>query len=255
MVWCPPGDVTEYRSDLVNEFDEDLPSGVIAKYRISKGFWISQYEITQEQWAQVMAGNPSAYKGRDKPVHNVSWEDTRRFLTKLGDGWRLPSNAEWEFACRAETSSSYSFGDNPSDLARYGFYGQSVLNGLNPLFGGPELETGPKDVGRFRPNPWGIYDMHGNIAEWVQDWWHPELGNPISDVFTKHYGTRRPDSVVKSSKPAPQIDPTGPSRGDTKVIRGGCFFDDGDACRSSAVAFEDPSARPSIVGIRAVYQP
>ncbi|MCX8040055.1 MAG: formylglycine-generating enzyme family protein [Planctomycetota bacterium] len=146
-------------------------------------FWIAEHETTQRLWQAVMGSNPSQFKGEERPVESVSWHDVQRFLEALaarcpGLEPRLPSEAEWEAACRAGTFSPWSFGSDAAQLPRYANYADRRLAESDPdpdrwpgadLLGddGYGAQTAP--VGRFSPNPWGLYDMHGNVAEWCQD--------------------------------------------------------------------------------------
>ena len=127
------------------------------RVEITKPFYLSAYEVTQAQYVQVMGNNPSHNKGRTKPVENVSWHDAVAFFGKLSDEegveYRLPTEAEWEYACRAGTTTTYSFGDDVSQLGEYAWHK-----------GNSEHTTHP--VGEKKPNAWGLFDMHGNVYEW-----------------------------------------------------------------------------------------
>src|SRR5262249_32428411 len=155
---------------------------------ISQPFYLGKYAVTQEQWEKVMGTNPSYFTGdSNRPVEQVSWEDVQYFIWRLtakedGASYRLPTEAEWEYACRDGSTASYCFGDDPSELGEYAWYKENA--------GGQ-----PHPVGRLKPNAWGLYDMHGNVFEWVQDW----------------YGEYAPESVT---------DPRGPTLGSSRVVRG-----------------------------------
>ena len=137
------------------------------------GFWMGKYEVTQAQWEAVMGNNPSSFKGADRPVENVSWNDAQAFLKKLSGGnaaFRLPSEAEWEYAARAGTQTAYSFGDDPNQLGKYAWYGYEDNAGK---------QTHP--VGQKKPNAFGLYDMHGNVWEWVADTYHDNYNGAPTD--------------------------------------------------------------------------
>ena len=135
------------------------------RVRITKPFYLGKYLVTQEQWEAVMGSNPSEFKGPKNPVEMVSWEDCQQFLGKLNaksssgaSKFQLPSEAQWEYACRAGSKTKYCFGDDESKLGEYAWYDANSGNTTHP-------------VGGKKPNAWGLYDMHGNVCEWCQDWW------------------------------------------------------------------------------------
>lgn len=133
---------------------------------ITEGFYMAKYEVTQAEWRAVMGNNPSAFKGDNLPVEMVSWTDAYEFIQKLNqmnDGYtyRLPTEAEWEYACRAGTTTNFAFGDSlSSDQANFWNYPKE------------ELPRKTFAVGSFAPNAFGIYDMHGNVRELCEDWYH-----------------------------------------------------------------------------------
>ena len=152
------------------EFDDEEP---VHKVRINNPFYLGTYPVTQREWKAVMRRNPSDLKGDDLPVEQVSWDDVQKFIKKLNekegtDKYRLPSEAEREYACRAGTTTRYSFGDDESKLGNYAWYDDNS-----------EEETYP--VGQKKPNSWGLYDMHGNVWEWVQDEWHDNYDGAPTD--------------------------------------------------------------------------
>ena len=199
FVWIEPG--TFRMGSLASEEGRSSDEGPVYGVTISKGFWLGKYEVMQGEWESVMGRNPSDYTGdARRPVETISWNDVQEFIAKLNDAagsdvYRLPSEAEWEYACRAGTTTRWSLGDDDGDderlLGNYAWYhGNS----------GNNSSSGPKVVGGKLPNGWGLYDMHGNVWEWVQDW----------------YG----ESYYNDS---PRVDPPGPTSGSYRVIRGGYF--------------------------------
>jgi len=177
---------------------------------LTRGFYIQTTEVTQGQWERVMGNNPSRFKncGDNCPVENVSWKDCQAFIRKLNrmegtDKYRLPTEAEWEYACRAGTDTPFSFGRCLStDQANY--------DGNYPMPGCSKGEYRKTTVrsASFPPNPWGLYDMHGNVWEWCED----------------RYGDYPSGSVT---------DPTGPSSGSYRVFRGGSWYSHARSCRSA----------------------
>ncbi|MFK7844959.1 MAG: SUMF1/EgtB/PvdO family nonheme iron enzyme [Rhodothermales bacterium] len=195
--------------------DEQPPHQVT----ITKPYLMSEAEVTQAWWYAVMGDNPSYWKGAGLPVEQVSWNEIQVFLERLNtleecvDCYRLPTEAEWEYAARAGTSTAYSFGDREEDLEKYAWYFQNS-NTTQP-------------VKTKLPNVWGLYDMHGNVWEWVEDW----------------YGAY-PDSIM--------VDPTGPDSGSGRVIRGGGWDDLARGVRSSYRPYIDPGDRHFALGFRLV---
>ncbi len=184
---------------------------------LTKPFYLGKTEVTQEQWQQVMGGNPSEFKDAKNPVENVSWDDCQEFVVKLrkkvpGQMFRLPTEAEWEYSCRAGTTGDYA--GNLDDMAWYD--------------GNSGSKTHP--VGQKKPNAWGLYDMHGNVWEWCAGW----------------YGDY-PNGAV--------TDPTGPNTGSSRVVRGGFWFGDGTNCRSAYRLRGAPGIRDFIMGFRVAAVP
>jgi formylglycine-generating enzyme required for sulfatase activity len=169
--------------------------------KITKGYYMGIYEVTQEQYEKVIGTNHSLFKGAKLPVDNIFWDSAIEFCKKLsqmeGKTYRLPTEAEWEYACRAGTQSEYSFGDNVSLLDDYGWYDKNSNDKTHP-------------VGKKKPNAWGLYDMHGNVWEWCQDWYDEQ-----------YYAN------------SPTNNPQGPSSGEYHVLRGGGSNLDLADCRSA----------------------
>ncbi len=155
------------------EAGRDNDEGPVHHVKIATAFYMSKYEITQEQWRNIMGNDPSYFKGDDLPVEQVSWNEAQEFISRLNekegvDKFRLPSEAEWEYAARAGTSTRYYFGDDASKLGDYEWFVENS-----------ELKT--HDVGQKKPNPWGLYDMQGSIWEWVQDMYHDSYNGAPTD--------------------------------------------------------------------------
>jgi formylglycine-generating enzyme required for sulfatase activity len=190
------------------------------------GFEIGAYEVTQAQYAAVMGTNPSYYQGpgtENNPVEMVNWYEAREFCTQLsaqtGRTFTLPSEAQWEYACRAGSTTLYSFGDDDGQLGNYAWYGANS-NGI----------THP--VGTKLPNVWGLYDMHGNVLEWCLDSWHSDYTGAPTDGSAWE-----------------------PETGPTRMVRGGCFAMEAWLCRS-AIRLNAYTESPSFTrGFRVVAVP
>ena len=177
-----------------------FPSEKLHEVTLTKGFWLGKYEVTQAQWKSVMGTNPSDSEslGDDLPVNNMSWDDAVAFVKKVGNGARLPTDAEWEYACKAGTDTVFHWGDTCNGT-------EANCNGTKP-FGtekkGPNIGHAVK-VGSYPPNAWGFHDMAGNVAEWCND--------RHADYYLVH-----PEEL------------TDPKGGDStvryKTVRGGCFY-------------------------------
>jgi formylglycine-generating enzyme required for sulfatase activity len=184
------------------------------------GFWMGKYPVTQAQYQAIMGTNPSHFKGDNRPVEQVSWNDAKEFFRKLsqrtGKTFTLPTEAQWEYACRAGTTTRYSFGDDAGRLGEYAWY-----------IGNSDSQTHP--VGQKKPNAWGLYDMHGNVWEWCLDDWHGNYnGAPVD-------GSRWGDGT-----------------GSYRVIRGGGWNPSAGYCRSACRLRHAPGIRWHLNGFRAV---
>lgn len=192
---------------------------------LEANFWLGKYEVTQQQWAAVMGDNPSRFKGRNNPVDNVSWYDCKDFIKHLnqkfgGEPFRLPSEAEWEYACRAGGDADYSFSSKDEDL-----FGEGEAKLSEYAWFEDNARGRSQTVGLKKPNPWGLFDMHGNVWEWCEDWYGP-------------YSARN------------QTNPTGATSGDCKVARGGGSDCDPENCRGAVRVSIAPGDRCSYVGLR-----
>ena len=204
----------------------------VAAVTLTKPFWLGATEVTQGQFKKVMGTEPwlnqdSVQIGEDNAASYVSWDDAAAFCHRLtdtdhksgelpaGESYRLPTEAEWEYACRAGTTTAFSFGDDKSQLGEYGWFEGNAKN----------AEQGyAHKVGLKKPNPAGLFDMHGNVWEWCSDWY----GRGFSG------GT----------------DPVGPGGGSSRVDRGGSWWGPPDFCRSAPRSNDVPSLRSSILGFR-----
>ena len=187
--------------------------------KISRPFYMGKTEVTQEQWVRVMGTNPSVFKGRTNPVENVSWEDVQTFIARLNEkegtkAYRLPTEAEWEYAARAGGTGKYCFGDDEGELGAYAWYDDNSGEKTHP-------------VGQLKANTWGLYDVHGNVWEWTQDWYS--------------------DSYYASS---PGTDPVGPTSGSDRVWRGGSWDDSAYRARAASRSSNTPGVRSYYLGFR-----
>ena len=206
--WCPAGWFLMGSSNEKGREPDEEQHYVM----LTKGFWIMETEVTQKQWEAIMRNNPSHFEDDDLPVEQVSWNDCQEFCKKCveyGVPLKLPTEAQWEYACRAGTTGKYA-----GDLDEMAWYDGN--------------ETHP--VGTKKPNPWGLYDMHGNVWEWCQDW---KVDYPDENA----------------------TDPTGAPTGSFHVFRGSCYSGDLKGCRSANREGLHSSYRASDVGFRCVLEP
>ena len=232
MIFCPPG------TFMMGQEGVATP---VHQVTLTNGFYLGKYEVTQAQYETVMTGNseglnakPSAWSNNnDRPVDRVSWNDIQVFLSRLNDmeetagrlpaGWKyvLPTEAQWEYACRAGTTTAYSWGnDINSTRANYNWDGGGTS-------GNDFKQT--RNVGQYAANPWGFFDMHGNVWEWVHDW----KANYLTGA---------------------QTDPEGPASGSRRVQRGGSWSDGGSNLRSAGRSGNTPGGRNYNIGFRVGFQ-
>ncbi len=179
MRWVEPGTFLMGSPETkLERWDDEGPQHQVT---ISQGFWLFDTACTQALWQAVMGSNPSGFKGNDRPVENVSWNDCQNFLKKLNErlpglDLSLPTEAQWEYACRAGTTTPFSFGPNITPE-------QVNYNGNYPYVGGKKGEYRERTVpvASLPPNPWGLYEMHGNVLEWTQDHWHDNYRDAPTD--------------------------------------------------------------------------
>ncbi len=239
LIWCPPGEFTMGESDR---------PGPLLRHRVilTTGFWLAKHELTQAQYAAVMGVNPSTnlVSGLNAPAENFDWTQAGEFCQKLTDqerlrgtippGWQyaLPTEAQWEYACRAGTETVYSFGDDAAELHKHGNYNDISGNFNNHDTDHDDGHKFTAPVGSYPANPWGFHDMHGNVYEWCRD--SIELtdtaypAGPVTDPFV--------------------------TRGSFRVFRGGSASSRAEVARSAGRDWDDPSLRYSL-GLRPALVP
>jgi formylglycine-generating enzyme required for sulfatase activity len=190
---------------------------------ITQPFYFGKYEVTQEQYYRTWGENPSATQGKNLPVEQVSWNDAQRFCQLLGTRFkravRLPTEAEWEWACRTGTRTACYSGDTKAELARVAWYQEDSGGAEHP-------------VGQKVPNAFGLYDLHGNVWEWCQDWYDEN-----------YYAV------------SPPADPPGPEKGAFRILRGGSWSHEARGCRSANRCRSPPGDQGMDVGFRVVVLP
>jgi formylglycine-generating enzyme required for sulfatase activity len=206
-----------------NEPNRDKDEGPRRTVTVGKPFFVGVTEVTQEQYEAVMEDNPSTFQGPRNPVEEVSWEDAVAFCKELsrltGRKFHLPTEAQWEYACRAGTQSLYHSGGGLADLKRVGQFASDPAN-----------VKSTRPVAGLEANAWGLYDMHGNVWEWCSDW----------------YG----EGWYADDRQA--ADPTGPATGSERIIRGGSWSDDPQDCRCAVRECQPPGYTDDDIGFRVV---
>jgi formylglycine-generating enzyme required for sulfatase activity len=226
--WIPPGEFHMGSPEDEPERDDNERQH---RVKLTRGFWLAETACPQALWQAVMGENPSRVQGEELPVAQVSWEEVKKFCSKLNERVsglqaRLPSEAEWEYTCRAGTETPFWWGyELVTELANY--------DGNYPYHNGPRGEFRQKTlpVKYFEPNPWGLYQMHGNVYEWCEDW-HGEY----------------PEAEV-------QVDPVGPERGFDRVYRGGSWAGGGRWLRAAYRSIWQPGVRLDDRGFRLAAGP
>ncbi|MGF1580956.1 MAG: SUMF1/EgtB/PvdO family nonheme iron enzyme [Gemmataceae bacterium] len=226
FVWIPPGKFLMGSPEDEPERDDNEPQHEVT---LTKGFWLQTTTVTQRHWEHVMGESPSEFRGPDLPVEMVSWNDCQEFCQRLTERTErpivLPTEAQWEYACRSGTTTPFWFGQTIStDQVNY--------NGKYPYAGGEKGEFRNRTVvvKWFPGNGWGLYEMHGNVWEWCQDWYGDNPG-----------GLR--------------IDPTGPTKGHNRVLRGGGWGYRAGYCRSAYRVHYVPGPRDDNLGFRCAQVP
>ena len=216
MVWVPEGSFKMGGKT----YDREKPEHEVQL----EGFWLAKYPVTQEQYEAIMGKNPSEFKGENNPVECVTWNDAVEFCRTLsekgGKRFCLPGEAQWEYACRAESTGEYCFGNSVEELEDYAWYDANAGDGTHP-------------VGEKRGNAWGLYDMHGNVWEWIKDDYH------------ENYKGAPTDGSAWVDVP----------RGEYRVLRGGGWYDRSDNCRSAYRYRNRPSYSDDFIGFRLARTP
>ena len=243
LCWCPPG---QFIMGSPAEEKDHRPDESQVAVSLTRGFWTAKFEATQGQWKRVVGefpGKPPTAEfgeGDDVPVYWVSFNDAETFCRKLTErasradalpkGWefRLPTEAQWEYSCRAGTVAATAFGDQ---LGRHqaNFKGEPVNGGR----GGPAVGRSAR-VGSYPANPWGICDMHGNLFEWCRDWYHPRLPGGTDPDLYQVKGTPNRDGTY------------------SRVRRGGAWIEEGWTCRSAFRLRYEPERSSDHIGFRVV---
>jgi formylglycine-generating enzyme len=236
LCWCPPG---RFTMGSPSDEPERRPGETQVEVRLTRGFWIGKFEVTQGDWKRVSGDLPGELtaelpSGDDYPVGNVNFAEAEGFCRKLtelaiaskelpGDWeFRLPTEAQWEYACRAGTTTATAFGDSLS-RRQANFRGKPYNGGADD---GPSLKRASR-VGSYPPNAWGLHDMHGNTFEWCRDWYHAMLpGGDDPDLYS--------------------------AKAVSRVRRGGCWADEGWPCRSAFRLRFEPERRYDHIGFRVV---
>jgi formylglycine-generating enzyme required for sulfatase activity len=242
LCWCPAG---KFTMGSPRDEPERRPGEDQVEVTLSKGFWIGKFEVTQGEWKRIVGEFPdklTAGAGDDFPVYAINFAEAEEFCNKLTEkaraagelpkDWefRLPTEAQWEYACRAGTTTATSFGAKLSSK-QANFQGKAYNGGEE----GPSLKRAAK-VGSYPANPWGLHDGHGNVFEWCRDWFHRRLpGGLDPDLYAAK------DSAMKSE-----------FGGVSRVRRGGCWADEGWPCRSAFRLRFEAERRSDHIGFRVV---
>ena len=204
-------------------------------------FYLGECEVAEQQYEAVMGSNASEFKGGARPVDSVSWFDAVSFCERLsqreGRFYRLPTEAEWEYACRAGSTSAYHFGDDPSALAQYANYNRW----LGDLIVYVPSAWGSSAVRTKKPNAWGLYDMHGNVMEWCRDWY---------EDWSEYYYRNRSLDMLTNPQGRPWVDASYNGR----TVKGGTWGTSARNCRSAHRCWHEPTARRPDLGFRVVRE-
>ncbi len=224
-VWVEQHEVRSFQGQIITTIDFcRIPPGTFQmgtpdrrrQVTLTQPFLLAKYPVTRSLWRVIMGANPGRFDGENCPVEMVSWNDVQQFIGKLneviGSGrYRLPTEAEWEYACRAGAQKAYGFEDDERLLGRYAWYEKN--------------SSCTQSVGETQPNDWGLYDMRGNVWEWCQDWYGEYSTHPVTD-------------------------PAGPFLGACRVVRGGAWNCAASYCRSDSRSRFPPGFRDNCIGFR-----
>jgi formylglycine-generating enzyme required for sulfatase activity len=236
----PPGTFTIGSGATDRGFrDTDSPP---TRVTLARPFWLGRFEVTQREWERIMPSDPSDFHGEMRPVDDVAWTDAMEFCRRLNDrerragrlpagyAYSLPTEAEWEYACRAGST-----GPRAGDLDEMGWYVGNSGSWAHAT--GPASRLEPEawrmsthPVGQKRPNAWGLYDMYGNVLEWCLDWYGPYTGASVTD-------------------------PMGPATGSARVLRGGGWWTDPEVCTSFGRSKAPPGRHHNALGFRLALRP
>jgi formylglycine-generating enzyme required for sulfatase activity len=221
--WCPEGTFKMGSPADAPGSERNEPQFEVS---LSKGYWLQQTELNQSQYEALMGTNPAYFRGDESPVESVTFAEAKEFCRRLselppeknsGNLYRLPTEAEWEYACRAGSASGFSFGDDEAMLEDYGWFSKNSNRTTHP-------------VGLKKPNAWGLHDMHGNVGEWSSDTYGEYPAGPV-------------------------IDPRGPESGGQIAVRGGGWFFVPQNARSAHRDAYPATARYAGLGFRLVAEP
>ncbi len=220
--WIPPGRFLMGSPDGEPKRNSDETQHEVT---LTEGFWLADTACTQALWEAVMGQNPSRIKGIERPVERVNWDEVQTFIERLnqrkpGLDLCLPSEAQWEYACRAGATTPFHFGANITPK-------QVNYRGTHPYHDGAkgEFRETTVEVKALPANAWGLYQMHGNVFEWCRDWYGEHPAEPVRD-------------------------PEGPEAGDARVLRGGAWISNGQSCRSAFRSYGTPDGRTRVIGFR-----
>lgn len=237
MFLIPKGEFRMGTGLLYADKDKSSDERPDHRVRITSPFYLGRYPVTQQQWQALMGNNPSHFQGPTNPVENVNWNDCQAFLGKLSQRsgklgkFQLPTEAQWEYACRAGSTTRYYFGDDEGELRNYAWYRE---DSSNRWYSDGNAKTQP--VGQKRPNNWWLYDMLGNVGQWCQDYYGDH-----------YYGTLSQDDATE--------DPTGPPPSGHRVVRGASYANSADDCRCARRSLRSPEDRSETLGFRVSLVP